>query len=757
VRRPTAARAPRALSLLPEPEPAAGPLLLAEVAVDTGGRGPDQLFTYRVPPELAGRVVPGQRVRVPFGSRREPLEGVVFEVVRRDGPPPAGLRAVAEVPDPEPILRPEDLELARWLAERTVCTLAQAVRVLLPPPGPPGPPAGEQGYWPLGAPAQVQALLRRAPAQRAAWHLVAAQPGLTRAQLERRGVRPETLATLVRRGLLAVRPLPAGPPPAEPAELEPAPVLTRAQAAALEALAAALDPPRHETFLLWGVTGSGKTEVYLQAIARVLAAGRQAVVLVPEIALTPQMVATFRRRFGSAVAVLHSALGAAERRQEWWRIRRGEVGVVVGARSAVFAPVPRPGLFVVDEEHEPSYKQEEAPRYHAREVAAWRARRHGVPLVLGSATPDLETFALAIRGVYRRLDLPERVGGRPLPRVRIVDLRGRPPEELFSPELEEALRAHLGRGRQALLFLNRRGFAPTVLCGACGFVARCQLCDVALCYHASDHLLHCHYCACRRPVPTACPQCGGHLLRLRGSGTERVAQEVARRLPGVRVLRMDLDTTGTRGAHRRIYEEFRAGRADVLVGTQMVAKGWDVAGVTLVGVVDADTGLWHPDYRGAERTFQLLCQVAGRAGRGDEPGEVLVQTRCPGHFAVAAAARHDYLAFAAEELAARRASAFPPFSSLVRLLAWAPRAAEAQAAAERLHAALADRLPPGVDLWGPAEAPLARLRGQHRWHLCLRGPDGQVLRELARAALRAVAGRTGQARVAADPDPHSML
>ena len=749
---------PLSLSLLPPSEdttPGVG--LYADVAVDVRGRGPDQLFTYAVPPSLAEAVVPGRRVRVPFG-REEAASGVVFELKAESDVPPAKVRMLLAALDQEPALRPVDLECARWLAQRTVCTLAQAVRAFLPPDV--AAERTEVGYHPVQAVQDTSALLRRAPAQASAWREIVSRPGSTGAELARRGVRPSAVAALVRRGLVEGRPRQIRRDPfagvAAPApETPPSP--TPAQAAALEALASALDTPTPGAYLLWGVTGSGKTEVYLRAIERVLAAGRQALVLVPEIALTPQTVSSFRRRFGVRVAVLHSALGLRERHDQWWRIRRGEVDVAVGARSAVFAPFPRLGLIVVDEEHEPSYKQEEAPRYHTREVALWRGRRHGFPVVLGSATPDLETFQAASDGRVLRLDLPARVASRALPPVRCIDLRQQVQAELLAPELVDALRRHLSAGRQALLFLNRRGFAPVVLCSACGYTSRCQSCSVTLCYHESDRMLHCHYCGVRREPPTTCPRCGGHFLRLRGSGTERVVQEVVRLFPSARVLRMDLDTTGTRGAHHRIYEEFRAGRADVLVGTQMVAKGWDVAGVTLVGVVDADTALHLPDYRGAERTFQLLCQVAGRAGRGAEPGEVLVQTRTPEHYAVVAAAGHDYAAFAAQELSLRRATGFPPFSRLLRVLCWSVRASEAERAARLVAGALAPLLPPGVDLWGPGQAPLARLRGWHRWHLALRGKDGAVLRDVVRAALSQTAGHLGDARVAADPDPLTML
>jgi primosomal protein N' (replication factor Y) len=763
---------PRAVPLWEEPASATPAAAVADVALDVGGEGHDQVFTYAVPPELVDRVRAGARVRVPFAGRRQPLVGVVLAVRGDAAGAPARLKPVLAACDAEPLLGPHELRLARFLAERTCSGIGRALRPLLPPGEDGGGPRTLPGYFPaegLDA-AEARERLGRAPAQRHAWDAIRAEPGLTLAELGLRGCGPAAVAALVRRGLVVRRPverapghrlLPAAAEPAAGRDAPPEP--TADQARAVAAVVAALGTPR--AILLHGVTGSGKTEVYLQAIAQALARGGQALVLVPEIALTPQTVARFRARFGEDVAVLHSGLSVAERRAAWWRLRRGEARVAVGARSAVFAPLQRLALIVVDEEHEASYRQEEAPRYHARDVALWRGQDLGIPVVLGSATPDLGTYAMALEGRIGYLALPTRVGGRPLPAVRVVDRRVRAaaaPEgtrsALFGPELVEAIDRHLAQGGQVLLFLNRRGFAPVLLCGACGFTARCQACSVSLCYHEADRRLRCHYCGARRPVPAACPVCGGHLLRLAGAGTERVAAEVARLWPAARVLRMDADSTQARGAHARIYHAFRAGEADVLVGTQMVAKGWDVRGVTLVGVVDADTALHRPDYRSAERTFQLLYQVAGRAGRGEQPGEVLVQTYCPDHPAVAWAAAHDFEAFARAELAVRRQAGFPPYGHLVRLLAWDPRAAEAEAAARALHRALLEEgIPPGVDVWGPGPAPLARVRGQYRYQIALRGSDGAALRALATRAYRRVARARPAAHLAVDPDPLSML
>lgn len=743
------------------------------VVLDLGPEAEEPL-SYGLPPALLGRVAPGQRVRVRVRSRRQPVVGVVWSLQDRPGVSPERVRLVEELLDPAPLLTPHELAMAAWLAEQTASTLGQALRLLLPPGGGAHPPTeGPLGYYPAAAPPNAADLLERAPRQRQAWEAVRARPGQSLAELLAGGCSAQAVAALVGRGWVerrrAARPLPPEPLHAlvRPAEL------TAEQQAALQAIVPALQGPQHRAFLLWGVTGSGKTEVYLRAIEQVLGAGRQALVLVPQIALTPQVVALFQDRFAGSVAVLHSGLGDAERLQAWWRVRAGEAAVVVGARSAIFAPLPRLGLIVVDEEHDPSYRQEEAPRYHARDVALWRGSALGIPVILGSATPDLRTFAAAADGSLVQLELPRRVGDRPLPAIQLADRRdtGGPPPRgedppgalaeaatVLTPPLASAMERHLAAGGQVLLFINRRGFAPALLCARCGFVARCQSCSVSLSFHRADGQLHCHYCGARRPAPATCPRCGGTLLRLRGVGTERVEAEVAQRWPGARVLRMDRDATRRRGAHQAIYEALRRGAVDILVGTEMIAQGWDIAGVTLVGVVDADTLLHHPDYRAAERTFQLLCQVAGRAGRGEQPGEVIIQTYAPEHPAVRAARTHDYRAFAMAELAVRRETGFPPFGHLVRLLSWAPQAAEAAQGARALAAAVeAEGRPPEVTLWGPGACPLERLRGQYRWQVALRGPDGAVLRRLGRAALRRCLRQGVAAQLALDPDPSSML
>ncbi len=508
-----------------------------------------------------------------------------------------------------------------------------------------------------------------------------------------------------------------------------------AQSRALDEIKKALDKAAGDVFLLRGVTGSGKTEVYLQAIDRALELGRQAIVLVPEISLTPQTVNRFKARFGDRVAVLHSALGAGERFDEWRRIRSGDADIVVGARSAVFAPFTRLGLIVIDEEHEQSYRQEDMPRYHARDVALWRANRHGAVVILGSATPSVESTYLAETGVYRQLLLPERIETRPLPPVEIVDMRTELKQgnrTILSKRLREAIRQRICKEEQIIILLNRRGYATCVLCRECGHVLQCKNCRVTLTYHESDRTVRCHYCGWQIPLPSLCPECRSQLLRRFGVGTQRVEEVLLREFPGVRVLRMDMDTTRRKGAHRAILSAFERGEAHILLGTQMIAKGLDFPNVTLVGVITADTALNIPDFRAGERTFQLLTQVAGRAGRGDKGGEVIIQTYTPEHYSIQAAANHNYTAFYREELAFRRELGYPPYKFLARLLISGPVEREVVETAHRVFEALQLQLgalgirPEDAEVFGPSPAPLSLVRNRYRWHIIAKGKEAAV-------------------------------
>jgi primosomal protein N' (replication factor Y) len=537
--------------------------------------------------------------------------------------------------------------------------------------------------------------------------------------------------------------------------------LTLDQRAALAQLAAL---PSGRPALLHGVTGSGKTLVYLEAVRATLAAGKGAIILVPEIGLTPQTVRRVRGAFGNDVAVLHSGLSDGERADQWRLLRRGDRRVVVGARSAIFAPLENVGVIVVDEEHEASYKNGEAPRYHARDVAAVRARAEGARLILGTATPSLESWARARAGSIEVITLPERVGARPLPPVEIIDLRraarvadtGALP---WSTALDEGIARTLARGEQALLLLNRRGFASFLQCEGCGAVEECPNCSIALTVHQTPPRLTCHYCGHTAPIPKGCKACGHPVVQMKGIGTQQLERLLAERFPTARLARMDLDTTSTKWSHHRILGAVERGEVDILLGTQMIAKGLDFPNVTLVGVVDADTGLHLPDFRAAERTFQLMAQVAGRAGRGPKGGRVLVQTRDPGHHAITHAATHDVLGFLAAELTLRESPPYPPTLALANLLVTGEKEEQVSLEAAKLAEwcqALIDRTGLSLMVLGPASAALARIKERWRWHVIVRGEPEEIGRFVRYAAPRVGKGKR-EVRVVVDRDPVSLL
>ncbi|MCX8118622.1 MAG: primosomal protein N' [Desulfobacterota bacterium] len=519
--------------------------------------------------------------------------------------------------------------------------------------------------------------------------------------------------------------------------------LTPAQEAAFAEIKQGIEAMQFSPFLLYGVTGSGKTEIYLQAIAATLQQGREAIVLVPEISLTPQLLSRFKDRFGGSFALLHSGLGRGERYDEWRRIWKGEVKIALGARSAIFAPFKRLGLIIVDEEHDPSYKQEEKLKYHARDIAIVRARQSGATLVLGSATPSLESFYHAEKGRFRLLTLRERVEQKPLPSVDVVDMRKE--RGLLSERLKSALQKTIEEGGQSLLFLNRRGFANFVLCPECGFTFKCPNCSVTLTFHLRDRSLRCHYCDYQTKSPGDCPHCGGHRMRGMGIGTERLEQEIKALFPNQKVQRMDRDTTARKYAHHQILREVESGETDILVGTQMIVKGHDFPKVTLVGVISADTSLHFPDFRSSERTFQLLTQVAGRAGRGDLPGEVVIQTFNPDHFAIRWARDHDFDRFYREELECRRALGYPPFSRLINFRLTGNHEARTQAMAEEMgregRALLKRGFEKGIELLGPCPAPFTRLRGKFRYQMLAKGTNVRLLHQFARQLLPRIEGR----------------
>ncbi|HYL72164.1 MAG TPA: primosomal protein N', partial [Candidatus Dormibacteraeota bacterium] len=593
-----------------------------------------------------------------------------YVIERQDTTEQADVKAIAALIDEAPLIADHHLLLARRVAERYCAPLGEVIRAMLP-----------------------KRIRSQTPASR------------------RSGPRS------VSRALEEAR--------AERVRAEP-PELTEAQRAAAAPLLDAIAQHVHRRVLLHGVTGSGKTEVYLAAIDAALKRGRGAIVLVPEIALTPQMIQRFAARFPGRIAVLHSALTDAERAAEWRRIRSGELDVVVGSRSAVFAPVQKLGVVVVDEEDSSAYKQDRVPRYHAAEVALMLGGLTGAAVVLGSATPRVETFFRAHGGDLELATLPSRITGRPLPPIEVVDLR----DELaagnrtpLSLALQRALsECHAANG-QSILFLNRRGTATVLLCRTCGAALMCANCSVALVHHASRASCDCHYCGLSQPVPQICPGCGSRAIRGLGMGTERLEQEVRAQFPQLRLLRMDRDTTQSRDAYFDLYERFRRHDADCMIGTQMVAKGWDLGNVRLVGIVNADSSLHFPDYRSGETTFSLLTQVAGRAGRGDEPARVILQTYTPEHYAVRHATTHDYLGFARQEIRVRRDLCFPPYARLCvcTLTHHSDRAAEEEARREAIQLSGKLAHDDGLDVLGPTPAFLHRLRGNYRWQFTVRG------------------------------------
>ncbi len=758
----------------------AGETVLADVALPVPV---PRSFTYLVPASLAAAVHPGTRVVCPFGSRR--LVGVVLATKTGD-PPPRARPLASVVDDGEPTVPRDLLDFLRELARYYLSPIGEVLRLALPAP----PrhveeslhelslfPAKRPGLSPrrvrwvvaeADAEGRLEAAKLRGQAQ-AIWdHLATAREAEVARLVETWGNARAAVTTLVTAGLVRTEEREALGDPffRGPVEHEPAPVLTDAQTEAVTRIEAALSENRPATFLLHGVTGSGKTEVYLSAIAAVRARGRGALVLVPEIALTPQLVARYRGRFGDEVAVLHSGLTPRERHGMWKRLHGGELDVAIGARSALFAPIRKLGLVIVDEEHDPSFKQEEGVRYHARDMAILRGHRAGCVVVLGSATPSLETEHLTRTGRAVKLRLPGRAKAQSMPTVERVDLRrmgaGPTGDKRLSLPLHRALEETLAKGEQAIIFLNRRGFAPSVRCQACGELSACPSCSVALTFHKrKGGSLACHYCGFTRPPTPRCPKCGAEALVLEGLGTEKLEETLAAAFPTARVARLDRDVASGESAKtvESIMARVRAREIDILVGTQMVTKGHDLPHVTLVGVINADAALSIPDFRAAERGFQLLVQVAGRAGRGDaqQKARVLVQTYDPEQPAIVFAARHDVDGFLDRELLNREELGYPPFSRIALVRVEAVVEADASDAASQLATVARGVKSPHVDVLGPAPAPLARLRNRFRYRLMLRGPNRKGLRDVL-SSLEAARGELpARVRVSFDIDPMQLM
>ena len=736
----------------------------------------EQTFCYRLPDSMKGAAAAGTRVLVPFGRRT--LTGYILGTPAV--PPTGELKEVRAVLDREPLFTGRDLEFYRWIAAYYLHPLGEVIRTALPA----GLTMTGKDKTVVAADGsvlreEVLSTVTRCKEERH-YSATGKEPPLS---LKGRAVEllacisstPESSASTLRSrfgactpqlhrleelGLVTAvnREVYRDPFRKEAVERDTPCELNEEQAAALTQLAAAIHKGEFHPFLLHGVTGSGKTEVYLQAIVHSLEQGKTALVLVPEIALTPQLVGRFRRRLPCGIAVLHSGLSAGERYDEWRRIRRGEAQVVIGARSAIFAPLDNLGMIVVDEEHEATYKQAEGLRYNARDLALVLGKQRQAVVVLGSATP-LVTSVYAVRqGKLTDLSLTGRVNNRAMPCTTLLDQRGTKNRTLL-PELAAALQENLANGGQSLLFLNRRGFATWLVCRDCGTALTCPSCSVTLTYHQQKKSHICHYCDYMIPAPTLCPACDGGEIGLLGIGTERLEEEMTALFPEARIARMDRDTTSGRGGHERVLRRLENGELDILIGTQMIAKGHDFPGVTLVGVISADTTLNLPDFRGSERAFQLVSQVLGRAGRGEQPGRVFVQTLNPEHFALTTAASHDYEGFYREELAQREDAGYPPFSYLAALHFSSTSAKEVEAEAGRAAQALRElkrQLRLRVEILGPAPAPLARIRGRYRWQLLLKSVQRNGLHRLL-GQFRSSHKPAGMVRMAIDIDPLELL
>jgi primosomal protein N' (replication factor Y) (superfamily II helicase) len=747
-------------------------------------------LTYKVPDELRQHIAAGMRVLIPLGRRK--VTGVVLELLRES--PVAETKGILAALDERPILDAAILQLTQWIAQYYLATLGEVLGTILPP----------------SLRSEIQRTIMLKPG------MFSARDRLEKRILERLhqsngrislkiltrelsgGGLFAAIERLASAGAVEIRErLPARRKKKDALiEADPAPsvvtahanlVLNSEQERALRTVERRLQEGGFETFLLHGVTGSGKTEVYLRAMEQARQRGRGSLILIPEISLTPQLLDRLNARFPGRVGILHSALTGGERWSQWWQIVRGNVDVVVGARSAVFAPLPNLGLIVVDEEHDPSYKQEEGVRYNGRDVAVVRAKLLGCPIILGSATPALETYQNCVDGRYQLLELTRRVEQRSLPSIEIIDLRSKPnaptqrPKSsesqspkgprsaqasgelrLISDRLAGLLKDNYQSSRQSLIFLNRRGFSNFLQCGACGYVVRCSYCSVTLTFHKNQKSACCHHCNFRTTATELCPKCGNSTLAGVGAGTEQIEETLQRLLPSSRISRMDRDTTSKRGSQEELIRRWEKGEIDILIGTQMITKGHDVTGVTLVGALLADLSLNLPDFRAGERTFQLLSQVAGRSGRGDHPGTVIVQTYAPDHYAIQHLISHDYKAFFASEVEFRRALNYPPFSRLVCIKLDGPKLDQVEAKAKMLGAALRDRMATSsgareqIEILGPAPAPIQKLRNRYRWQLLLKGKQNSFLLRLAKQA-RDLVPRSAGVRLHIDVDPYNML
>lgn len=756
---------------------------IAKVIVDVPAMQVDRPFDYFIPEDLEELIRPGMRVSVPFGNRK--IQGFVTSLDETEENPK--LKGIDGVMDLAPVLNEELMELGDWLAEDTLSFRVSAYQAMLPAAlrakyekyflrlddeneeleqlfegyetldwkvAEARGLLKQIGKWVregsvevvyqvknkitnkkvrvvscLKSPYQLTEIIEDMPKNAKAQSRVLAffqafeGSEILVSELKKQAVITDTtIKKLADLHILSIQEKIISRDPYQNHQFEKSEslqLLPDQQTACWKITAAT----EQETFLIHGVTGSGKTEIYLQTIEAKLKEGKEAIVLVPEISLTPQMVERFKSRFGSEVAVLHSALSSGEKYDEWRKIERKEARVVVGARSAVFAPLENLGIIIIDEEHEASYKQEDNPRYHARDVAIWRANKYQCPVVLGSATPSLESFARAKKGVYTLIELPSRVNDRAMPEVSVVDMR----EELrkenrteFSTELLEKIKDRIAKKEQTVLMLNRRGYSSFVMCRDCGYVVECPNCDISLTYHQSSNQMKCHYCGHEERVPQKCPSCEGEHIRYFGTGTQKVEESLTKLIPEARVIRMDVDTTRTKGAHEKLLKSFRNHEADILLGTQMIAKGLDFPDITLVGVLNADTMLHLPDFRASERTFQLLTQVSGRAGRHERTGEVVVQSYNPEHYSIEFAKKHDFIGFYNHEMQLRKMGSYPPFYYLTMINVSDENEMKAIRTIQEMAQFLRGKLGPDAVVLGPVPSTITRIKNKYRYQCIIK-------------------------------------
>ena len=723
--------------------------MIAEVIVDIAASETDRIYDYLCDD---GTVV-GSRVRAPFGGKIVP--GFVMRVKETSDYPAEKLKRVLPCPDELPALNGECLSLAEKLTARYRVPKALTLRLFLPTEMRTGKVRElMKNYAELTLPIEEIRLPKTAKNQAAAAEYLAQNGKTDCAYLN--NAFPGGVTGLQKKGFVRITKEQILRDPYKALENESVlHVLTPDQQLAVKTI----EEDERTVQLLHGVTGSGKTEIYLTLIAKCLKEGKSSIFLVPEISLTPQMLSQLRARFGKNAAILHSGLSAGERFDEWWRLRTGEAKIAIGARSAIFAPLENLGVIIIDEEHDSSYASETAPRYNTFDVAYLRAKKNGCKLVLGSATPSVETYKRATEGEFSLIRLDKRINKRPLPEILIADMRRevrRGNNSAFSSALKEEIEKCLSADKQAILFLNRRGYSQTVICKECGYVAKCEACDVSLTYHREEDCLKCHYCGAKYGMLSACPDCGGHKLSYAGTGTQRIVSELQKLYPTARILRMDNDTTSGKEGHYKILKTFADKKADILVGTQMIAKGHDFPSVTLVGILDADMSLHFSDYRSGERTFQLLTQVAGRSGRAEEKGKVVLQTFDPENDVLRFAVAYDYEGFYQNEISLRAAMAFPPFSKIVRVMVTGEDEQKALEALREVYVSL-EKLytdnPEKFLFFNKMRAPIKRIQNKFRYQVLMRLSDTSVLPQIYEACAEA---RTRDALVSVEENPANL-